>query len=135
MVVPGGLLSIGTPDAAAIDLSRADDFIHTLHQPYHRHIFSAVALQAAAERLGWSVERFYPTMFNNTAFPTMNPRFVLHYVRTNDDCFDLVTEPIQAPLRLFTPKTLFFALFGYFFDRHTDVQFLFRKPAAPGASQ
>jgi SAM-dependent methyltransferase len=131
MVVPGGLLSIGTPDAAAIDLSRADDFVHTLHQPYHRHIFSAVALQTAGERLGWRVERFYSTMFNNTLVPTMNPRFVLHYVRCNDDCFDLVTEPVHAPLRLFTPATLFFALFGYFFDRHTDVQFLFRKGPAP----
>ena len=31
---------------------------------------------------------------------------------------------------LFTPKTLFFALFGFFFDRHTDIQFVFRKPRA-----
>jgi SAM-dependent methyltransferase len=126
MVVPGGLVSIGTPDAAAIDLTRADDFVHTLHQPYHRHILSAVALQTAGESLGWKVLHFYPTMFNNTLVPTMNPRFVLHYVRANDDCFDLITEPMRAPLRLFTPQTLFFALFGYFFDRHTDIQFLFR---------
>ncbi len=69
-------------------------------------------------------------MYNNTLFPTMNPRFVLHYVRTNDDTFDLVTEPIQAPLALFTPKTLFYALFGFFFDRHTDIQFVFQKPRA-----
>jgi len=126
LVVPGGLVSIGTPDAAAIDLGRADDFIHTLHQPYHRHIFSKVALETAGEALGWKVEQFYSTMFNNTPVPTMNPRFVLHYVRCNDDCFDLITEPIRTPLRLFTPATLFFALFGSLFDRHTDIQFMFR---------
>ncbi len=134
MVEPGGLVSLGTPDAAAIDLSRANDFIHTLHQPYHRHIFSAVALQTAAEALGWKTERFYSTMFNNTLVPTMNPRFVLHYVRCNDDCFDLITEPIRTPLRLFTPQTLFLALFGYFFDRHTDIQYMFRTSDAAGRS-
>jgi 2-polyprenyl-3-methyl-5-hydroxy-6-metoxy-1,4-benzoquinol methylase len=131
MVEPGGLIAVGTPDASAIDLSRAEDFVHTLHQPYHRHILSAAALHTLGEQVGWSVERFYSTMYNNTLVPTMNPRFVLHYVRCNDDCFDLITEPIRTPIRLFSPVTLFFALFGFFFDRHTDVQFMFRKGAAP----
>jgi 2-polyprenyl-3-methyl-5-hydroxy-6-metoxy-1,4-benzoquinol methylase len=131
MVEPGGLIAIGTPDASAIDLSRADDFIHTLHQPYHRHILSAAALHTLGEQIGWSVERFYSTMYNNTLVPTMNPRFVLHYVRCNDDCFDLITEPIHTPLRLFSPVTLFYAIFGFFFDRHTDIQFMFRKAAEP----
>ena len=36
---PGGVVAIGTPDAERIELTRAHDFIHTLHVPYHRHIF------------------------------------------------------------------------------------------------
>src|SRR5205814_1090213 len=32
---PGSVIAIGTPDAAAIDLGRAEDYVHTLHQPYH----------------------------------------------------------------------------------------------------
>jgi 2-polyprenyl-3-methyl-5-hydroxy-6-metoxy-1,4-benzoquinol methylase len=131
LVEPGGIVSIGTPDAAALDLRNADDYIHTLHQPYHRHILSADALQNAGVSCGFTVQKYYRTMYNNTLFPTMNPRFVLHYVRCNDDSFDLVTEPIQAPLRLFTPATLFFALFGFFFDRHTDIQVVFKKPEKP----
>ncbi|HVU00578.1 MAG TPA: class I SAM-dependent methyltransferase [Polyangiaceae bacterium] len=131
LLVPGGIASIGTPDAAALSLQDPEEYVHTLHAPFHRHILSADALRKAGEDVGWKVLRYYSTMYNNTLFPTMNPRFVLHYVRTNDDTFDLVTEPIQAPLALFTPKTLFFALFGFFFDRHTDIQFVFQKPKEP----
>lgn len=135
LLEPAGLIAIGTPDAAAIDLGDADDFVHTLHQPYHRHILAAAALESAAKQLGWSVERYYSTMYINTLFPTLNPRFVLHYVRCHDDSFDLITEPPRADsLRLWSPLTLFYALFGYFFDRHTDIMFVFRKPAAPRLS-
>lgn len=129
LVRPGGLIAIGTPDAAALDLRDPENFVHALHQPYHRHILSAPALREAAERVGWSVNRYYSTMYNNTLFPTMNPRFVLHYVRCFDDVFDLVAEPIRTnSWKLWTPVTLFFAFFGYFFDRHTDIMFTFTKP-------
>jgi hypothetical protein len=67
-------------------------------------------------------------MYNNTLVPTMNPRFVLHYVRCHDDVFDLVAEPVRISARMLSPATPFFALFGYFFDRHTDIQVVFRKP-------
>jgi hypothetical protein len=58
----------------------------------------------------------------------MNPRFVLHYVRAHDDVFDLVVEPIRLSWKLLSPLTPFFAFFGYFFDRHTDIQVMFKKP-------
>jgi hypothetical protein len=132
-IEPGGIVAIGTPDAAALDLADAENYVHALHQPFHRHILSAQALREGGEKLGWSVERYYDTMYNNTLVPTMNPRFVLHYVRCHDDVFDLVCEPVKAnSLRLWSPVTLFFALFGYFFDRHTDIMVVFR---APGAAQ
>jgi 2-polyprenyl-3-methyl-5-hydroxy-6-metoxy-1,4-benzoquinol methylase len=130
MLEPGGLISVGTPDAAALDLQRAEDYVHALHLPYHRHILSLAALVRAGQKLGWSLVRSYDTMYNNTLFPTMNPRFVLHYVRAHDDVFDLVAEPPRANLKLMTPASVFFALFGYFFDRHTDIQVIFRKAGA-----
>lgn len=123
------IISIGTPDAAALDLRTPEDFVHALHVPYHRHILAAPALVAAGKNLGWSVSRYYDTMYNNTLFPTMNPRFVLHYVRCHDDVFDLVAEPIKLSWKLCSPLTPFFAFFGYFFDRHTDIQVVFRKQA------
>lgn len=128
---PGGIISIGTPDAAALDLADPDNYVHALHQPYHRHMFSSRALLESAQKLGWSLQRYYPTMYNNTMFPFMNPRFALHYVRCLDDVWDLVAEPVRFnSIRLYTPKTLFFALFGYFFDRHTDIMAVFRAPTA-----
>lgn len=129
MLNPGGMISVGTPDAKALDLTRPEDFVHALHQPYHRHILSADALIDAGKRQGWSLTRFYSTMYNNTLVPTMNPRFVLHYVRCFDDVYDLVSEPIHTnSWRLWSPVTAFYAVFGYFFDRHTDVQAIFRAP-------
>ncbi|MFI5306110.1 MAG: class I SAM-dependent methyltransferase [Polyangiales bacterium] len=127
---PTAIISIGTPDARALDLRAPESYAHALHLPYHRHILAAPALIAAGEKLGWEVSRYYSTMYNNTLFPTMNPRFVLHYVRCHDDVFDLVAEPVKLSLELCTPVTPFFALFGYFFDRHTDIQVVFRKRAA-----
>lgn len=130
LTVPGALISVGTPDADALSLTDSDDFRHALHAPYHRHILSTAALQAAGERRGWRPVRYYDTMYNNTLFPTMNPRFALHYVRSHDDVFDLVAEPIKLSWKLISPVTLLFALFGFFFDRHTDIQMLWRKPDA-----
>jgi SAM-dependent methyltransferase len=129
MTKPGGIVSIGTPDAAALDLKNPEDFVHALHLPYHRHILSMAALERAGEQAGFTVRSRYDTMYNNTLVPTMNPRFVLHYVRCRDDVFDLVVEPVAFSWKMFTPLTPFFIFFGYFFDRHTDIQVIFQKPA------
>jgi hypothetical protein len=68
-------------------------------------------------------------MYGNTPLPMQNPRFGLEYVRSLDDCLDVLTEPPRISARLLSPKTAFFAVFGYFFDRHTDVTFVFRTHA------
>ena len=129
MARPGAIVSIGTPEAKALSLTNPEGFVHALHQPYHRHILSSEALLDAGKRRGWEVLRYYDTMYNNTLVPTMNPRFVLHYLRCLDDVYDLVAEPIRAnSWKLWTPVTAFYGLFGYFFDRHTDVQAIFRAP-------
>lgn len=127
MLNPGAIVSVGTPDANALGLQNPEDFVHALHQPFHRHILSSDALIDAGKRRGWELTRYYPTMYNNTLVPTMNGRFVLHYVRCFDDVYDLVAEPIHVnSWKLWSPVTAFYALFGYFFDRHTDVQAIFR---------
>jgi 2-polyprenyl-3-methyl-5-hydroxy-6-metoxy-1,4-benzoquinol methylase len=126
---PRALIAIGTPDAAAIDLAQPERFVHTLHVPFHRHILTSDTLRACAEALGWSVERYYDTMYGNTLLPGQNPRFGLHYLQSHDDCLDLVTEPVRPnPSWLLNPTTWFYAMFGYYFDRHTDVLFMFRTP-------
>lgn len=130
MTKPGGIVSIGTPDAAALDLKDPEDFVHALHLPYHRHILSMTALEQAGAQRGFEVRSRFDTMYNNTLVPTMNPRFVLHYVRCRDDVFDLVVEPIAFTWKMLSPATPFFIFLGYFFDRHTDIQVIFRNPEA-----
>jgi len=135
MLEPGGVVSVGTPDADALDLADAEDYIHELHAPYHRHILSKRALLDAGRGVGLEVVREYDTMYNNTLFPMMSPRFALHYVRGLDDHWDLVAEPPRVSWKLLlSPATPWFALFGYFFDRHTDIQVMFRKPASRGGT-
>jgi 2-polyprenyl-3-methyl-5-hydroxy-6-metoxy-1,4-benzoquinol methylase len=128
LALPGGLIAIGTPDAAAIDLSDPEDYVHALHAPYHRHILASAALREQAAALGWTLVCYYSTMYGNTLIPGENQRGGLHYLRCHDDCLDLLTEPMRFDSwRLYTPLTAFFVLFGYFFDRHTDVMFTFRS--------
>jgi 2-polyprenyl-3-methyl-5-hydroxy-6-metoxy-1,4-benzoquinol methylase len=133
LALPDGKIMIGTPDASAIDMARPEEFAHTLHAPYHRHILSRRALIAAGTRLGWQLERFYPTMYSNTRWPFLNERFYRFYLSVTDGTLDALVEPVRAaPLLARLPLTLFYGLFGSFLSRYTDVAGIFRKPA--GAS-
>jgi SAM-dependent methyltransferase len=132
LVEPGGIIAIGTPDAAAIDLDRADDYIHALHQPFHRHILSTNALLGAGRKLGWKLERYYPTMYINTLVPFINSRFVFHYLHCFDNTIDLFFEPVHlnSP-KLWSLQTFFYGFFGYFLAPKTDVMAVFQTPSAP----
>jgi len=124
-----GIIAIGTPDADAIDLQRTDDFIHPLHQPFHRHILSTRALLEAAHKMGWRLSRYYPTMYANTVVPFINSRFVFHFMKCGDDTIDVVFGPIDlANAKLWTLPTLYYGLFGYFHAPHTDVMAVFYAP-------
>ena len=140
---PSGLLSIGTPDASAIDLSTPERFKHPLHQPYHRHILASDFLLCLGERLAMQVVRFYPCMYANTAVPFVNSRFVQHYFRCFDDTVDAGLDPIPGhpfqrqrlidgvvvpvrPWLLWNPLTLFYGFFGVLLPPRTDIQVVFR---------
>lgn len=127
LVVPGGVISLGTPNAEAIDLANPEARVHTLHQPYHRNIFSKQMLVSLGDALGWQLSRYYPTMYANTLWPFINQRFVSFYFKLCDDTLDLAVEPIQVTnLKLYNPVTLFFAFFGYFFAPQTDVTVVYK---------
>jgi 2-polyprenyl-3-methyl-5-hydroxy-6-metoxy-1,4-benzoquinol methylase len=129
IVAPGGIVAIGTPNAEAIDLSRAERYVHALHLPYHRHIFSKRALLTAGERRGWKLLRYYPRQYGNTLVPFLNAPFYLYYMRLLDNTLDALIEPPRAlPLVLRLPMTLFWGLFGYFLSEETDVMAIFSRP-------
>jgi 2-polyprenyl-3-methyl-5-hydroxy-6-metoxy-1,4-benzoquinol methylase len=126
---PCGIIAIGTPNAEAIDLKNTEPRVHTLHQPYHRHILSKTALQTLGSELGWKLVAFHPTMYANTRLPFANSAFLDHYFRCYDNNCDLVAEPIKASSwKLFSPVTLVHALFGSFYAPESDVTAVFQRP-------
>jgi 2-polyprenyl-3-methyl-5-hydroxy-6-metoxy-1,4-benzoquinol methylase len=128
LVEPGGLIAIGTPNADAIDLRHVERYVHALHLPYHRHIFSKQALLTAGTRRGWRFARYYRTQYANTAVPFLNSRFYLYYMRLCDDSLDCLMEPPRPlPLLARLPLTLFWGLFGGLFAPQTDVMAIFRR--------
>jgi 2-polyprenyl-3-methyl-5-hydroxy-6-metoxy-1,4-benzoquinol methylase len=123
-----GVIAIGTPNASAIDLRRPDAYVHTIHAPYHRHILSKDALLDAGQRQGFKLDRFYPTMYSNTAVPFLNEAFYFYYTKITDDTLDALMEPVKVGALLArAPVTLFWGLFGSLFSRHTDVMAVFRR--------
>jgi 2-polyprenyl-3-methyl-5-hydroxy-6-metoxy-1,4-benzoquinol methylase len=128
LVQPGGLIALGTPNADALDIRQPDEYVHALHLPYHRHIFSKQALLAAGTRRGWEVVRYYRTQYANTAVPFLNSRFYLYYMRLCDNSLDCLMEPPRPlPLLLRLPVTLFWGFFGGLFAPRTDGMALFRR--------
>ena len=129
LIKPGGLILIGTPNADAINLDRPDDHIHTLHQPYHTHMFSKDALVRAGCDTGWSVERLYMTNYTNTLVPCLNLNFGLHYARCFDNMLDLAFDGLKVNRKLLSLRTLYLAFFGYFRAPEADITVIFRAPA------
>jgi 2-polyprenyl-3-methyl-5-hydroxy-6-metoxy-1,4-benzoquinol methylase len=126
LLAPGGLLAIGTPNASAIDLTRPEAYVHTLHQPYHRHIFSKTALLEIGASFGLSLLRYHPRSYINSAIPFINHRFLIHYLRCQDNTFDAAFEPVRPSLRLLSPFGLFWGLLGSLIAPDTDVMALYR---------
>lgn len=124
----GSVIAIGTPNAEAIDLKDPEARVHTLHQPYHRHILSKRALQEIGKELGWQLHRYYPTMYTNTRLPFANFAFLEHYFKCHDNNCDLALEPINpASWKLWTPVTAAHALFGSFWSPECDVMAIFKR--------
>jgi SAM-dependent methyltransferase len=132
LALPGALIAIGTPNASAIDLGRAELYRHTLHAPYHRHIFSRAALAGSGERRGWRLEQYYPTQYANTFVPFLNSRFYLFFMRTLDDTLDCLLEqpPRVGPCLQRWPEALAWGLSGAYHAEETDVMAVFRKARA-----
>lgn len=127
LVRRGGLVAVGTPDAAGLDLARPEAFVHALHQPYHRHIFSRDALRAAGEARGLRVVRHYRTMYVNTRWPFINSRFVALVMKAKDDTLDAAIEAPSPRLLLWLPWTLGVGLFGSFFPTPSEMMTIFER--------
>jgi SAM-dependent methyltransferase len=125
---PGGVIAIGTPDATAIDLAVSERWKHSLHQPFHRHIFASPALLAAGAARGWQLLRYFPRSYANSPIPTLNLPYLLRYLRAIDDTIDAAFDPPKVRLAMFRPGALWDAFFGAWRCPPSDGLAIFRKP-------
>jgi SAM-dependent methyltransferase len=129
LVVKGGLIVIGTPNASGIDLAKTEKYVHTLHAPFHRHIFSERALRDAGRRLGWELARFYPHT-HNTPIPFLNYRSLLLFLASRDNTIEALGELRPSARQIFHPLFLFYGLFGALVPPKSECQLVFRARAA-----
>jgi SAM-dependent methyltransferase len=127
---PEGLLYLGTPLANRIRLKQHERFAMSLHQPYHRHIFSLNALLEMTRSHGLRVTGLSQRHCTDTLTPTVNTRFLHEFIRAGGNVVDAGFEPPPPDLFKRHPKLLLFAFFGYFFSQRSELSGYFRKSLA-----
>jgi len=131
----GGLLCIGTPCADRIRLDDYEPFAVSLHQPYHRHIFSSQALLTEARKYGLNTQSFYRRHAGESKFPVLNILAMHEYVRFAGGDLEAGFEPIRLSVLFTHPQLFFYIFFGYFFCRHSEMAAYFRKLPTPQAAK
>ncbi len=124
---PGGLLYLGTPLANGIRLNDPAAFAVSLHQPYHRHIFSLKALLALTEAQGLKPTGLSQRHCTDTLTPTVNTRFLHEFIRVRGNVVDVGFEPPPKDLFQRHPRLLLLAFFGYFFSHKSELSGFFRR--------
>ena len=109
---PGGLLCIQTPRADGIRLSDPEEFIHTLHMPYHVHILSEKALTRLCVENGLVVQSIHYRWFRDSRMPCASRRFIERFMRSHGNDMDSAFEPPKLGIVLATPALWFYSLFG-----------------------
>ena len=126
MLKKSGILSIGTTNADYIKLNNPEKYLMSLHQPYHRHIFSEKSLILLSKKIGLKVKKVYNRYYMNSIIPLVNHRFIIEYRSRKGN----ILEPIFG--KRFDLKTIlnhdiiFYAIFGYFFYPKTEMEILFQ---------
>lgn len=128
---PGGVALVGTPCADGIDLDDPERFVHPLHQPFHRHIFSRTALEASAREVGWSLENVLTTPYTN--MPLLSLPLMHHVMGRADGTLESLFDRRPDPGFWLSPKTWYLLAAGYFLCNDADVQAVFRKREAKRA--
>ncbi|WP_301100472.1 class I SAM-dependent methyltransferase [Propionivibrio sp.] len=121
---PAGRLCIQTPNADGIILESAEDFIHELHVPYHRHILSRQGLVDLGRKEGLEPVAFYARYFVDSWQPGTSWSFIEAFVRFRGNDFDALFEPPPASLFLKHPSLILEFFFGYFLAPKKESQMM-----------
>jgi 2-polyprenyl-3-methyl-5-hydroxy-6-metoxy-1,4-benzoquinol methylase len=129
LLLPGGCILIGTPNADRIDLNQSTrlEYYNALHVPYHRHIYSAARLQKLGINQGWQVIKYFDRPFHDTRWFGLNARAWNIYQSLRDGMLNSIFEEINVGLALGSLRFWWYAVFGYWLSLKTDMAVLFRK--------
>ena len=122
---PGGLICLGTPCAERISLKPYEAFAVSLHQPYHRHIFSTRALVQLAREEGLTLSHLRKRHVGESARPGANLRFLHDFVRHSGNVINAGFEPPAPGLFRRHPLLIAQAFLGYFFSRKSEMALYF----------
>lgn len=123
-----GTLVVGTPDASRLELSDPLDQVGRLHQPYHRHFFTARELQRQLEARGLRLTRRVQRWYVDTWFPFLNSSFFFRYTAAAGGFMDAGFDPIRPSLIARSPALLFYGLLGRLFQPGKDVLLFAQRP-------
>lgn len=131
LMKPDGKLVILTPNAEGIDLGRSNEFLHSLHQPFHTHILSKAALLELARQLGLKEFAVDDRWYMDSWWPATSRRFIERRLSMAGDTLDAAYEPVRVGRFLKNPNLLFGLFvdlfFGYFFwpKKHDHMMIVF----------
>ena len=126
---PGGLLTIGTPNADGVTLAADQLLAPELHQPYHRHILSESALTGLGKSNRLEPIHTSRRFYMDTPYPFINTRFIWDYTMKTGGYIDAQGEPPRFDVILSSPPLLAKAFFGYFAPNRGSMIVSFRRPA------
>ena len=137
---PGGLLYIGVPESAGVEMDNLEPHMMRLHQPFHRVIFTEETLKSLGQAAGLELVDSYRRSYLDTKAPFANYRFLDEFNKAFDYNMDKALEPASAKILGRRPRLLFYGLFGYFFPAAYEPAVVLRKPgtadpAPPNAGQ
>jgi 2-polyprenyl-3-methyl-5-hydroxy-6-metoxy-1,4-benzoquinol methylase len=127
LVRPGGLLFISTPNADHISLAGRGGYQFELSQPYHRHILSESMLIALGSEWGLRVQTVLRRCDVDTLVPGVNTQFMFSYMEDAGGLLDVAFERPRIGLIAKSPRLLFYAFFGYFVPRRSNLAVAFRR--------
>lgn len=131
---PGGLLTIGTPNAEHISLGKEPLSTPELHQPYHRHILSEAALLRFGHENGLTASHRSHRLYMDSLFPFINTQFIWGYTVETGGFIDVVGEPPRFDVFFRSPSLLAKAFFGYFFPNRANMIISFRNTSSTSST-
>ena len=128
LLLPGGIVVVGTPNASELDLRQPEVYARELHQPYHRHILSEPALNRLFGNAGFVPIGLSRRLYFDTLLPCVNSRFIGEYSRAAGNVVDVFVEPVRFSA-LARPQLWFFAVAGYFFPHKGNITVVYKLRA------